>query len=304
MLRLVGALCMAIALGVTNGTIGGGQQSSPSRLRDSIRARVRAVATDSIPADITSYFVGDSREHARKLASMLQESRDFYRDSLHVDVALNLAVLDSARWVQVSPQPYGLLNVDAAMVFMPATPHGVVAEAYRRLEPRLPRAVLDSLAKLHLSWENAINEMVDLVAYHEIGHSFIAQFGIRAPNLWLNEMLATYLAYAFMRARHPELASLWDVMCDADLAAYTPVHRTLEDLETLYSRVGADNYVWYQSQLQPRIRAIYSTQGFDFLRRVKEVFPIGTATLPPSEVLQRLERVAPGFTEWAKVFAQ
>lgn len=292
MLRLVGALCMAIALSLMNGTIGGGQQSSPSRLRDSIRARVRAVATDSIPADITSYFVGDSREHARKLASMLQESRDFYRDSLHVDVALNLAVLDSARWVQVSPQPYGLLNVYAAMVFMPATPHGVVAEAYRRLEPRLPRAVLDSLARLHLSWENAINEMVDLVAYHEIGHSFIAQFGIRAPNLWLNEMLATYLAYTFMRARHPELARLWDVMCDADLA------------ETLYSRVGADNYVWYQSQLQPRIRAIYSAQGFDFLRRVKEVFPIGTATLPPSEVLHRLERVAPEFTEWAKVFAK
>lgn len=98
---------MAIALSVMNGTIGGGQQSSPSRLRDSIRARVRVVATDSIPTDITSYFVGDSREHARILASMLQESRDFYRDSLHVDIALNLAVLDSARCFPLRVHPDG-----------------------------------------------------------------------------------------------------------------------------------------------------------------------------------------------------
>jgi hypothetical protein len=146
--------------------------------------------------------------------------------------------------------------------------------------------------------------MVDLVAYHEAGHSFVSAFGIRSPNLWLNEMLATYLAYAFMRARHPELAALWDVMCDADVVSFKPPHRTLDEFESLYSSMDADNYVWYQSALQPRIREIYSTQGLAFLRRVKELFPVGTTKLPPSEVLLRLEGIAPGFGAWASVFAK
>jgi hypothetical protein len=118
------------------------------------------------------------------------------------------------------------------------------------------------------------------------------------------EFLASYFAYAFMDARRPELARLWDLMGKAKVEGYTPRHRTLDDFERLYADVGPADYGWYQSVFEARANPLGEKQGLSFIRKVKEVFPAGAERLPAAEVLRRLEAVAPGFGRWAKAFDQ
>ena len=57
--------------------------------------------------------------------------------------------------------------------------------------------------------------------------------GIRPSHLWLNELLATYVAHAFLERRHPELATLWrgilrgyvDAVTPEQIAEYRAMHR-------------------------------------------------------------------------------
>jgi hypothetical protein len=86
-----------------------------------------------------------------------------------------------------------------------------------------------------------------------------------------------------------------------------PEHPTLEH----YARVGAgpsgmpeDDYSWYQAQVELRAKAVYEAIGWAFLDRVKAEFPEGALDLPLVEVLERLEKIAPGFKQWATAFEQ
>ena len=65
-----------------------------------------------------------------------------------------------------------------------------------------------------------------------------------------------------------------------------------------------NNYGWYQGQLIERVRKIYPTRGFDFLKEIRAAFPPGEAPrLGSDEALRRVERIDPSFGEWAKELA-
>jgi hypothetical protein len=54
------------------------------------------------------------------------------------------------------------------------------------------------------------------------------------------------------------------------------------------------------------IREMYPQDGVKFLRAVREVLPQSpdSASLSPREVLERVEKIAPGFSQWAEASVQ
>ena len=78
----------------------------------------------------------------------------------------------------------------------------------------------------------------------------------------------------------------------------------MEDFEKYYSGVGPDNYGWYQANFESKANDLFEERGFSFIRDLKENFPAGEGKLPNEVIINRLEKIAPGFKEWAKVFKE
>ena len=67
--------------------------------------------------------------------------------------------------------------------------------------------------------------------------------------------------------------------------------------------MGLQNYAWYQTQFLRRAAQVYPTKKLSFLDEVRTAFPRDEKRPVPVDVsLERLEKVSPGFLDWAKEF--
>jgi len=228
----------------------------------------------------------------------------FYERRLQIKEEVTLAVLTPEQWRQVGLQvPYGVPNVSSPprVIFLPATTNNATTEATLGLKNKASRATLKMIEASGFTYEEGASKSVDLIGLHELGHVYANAYGINPANRWLDEFLATYFAYAYLRQRQPKLARLWEAISNAYVDAVEPKYTALEDFERLYFGVGLDNYGWYQAKFLLKGAQIHKAKKLGFLEEVRNVFP-------PSErgpvslgvVMGRLETIRPGFVEWSK----
>jgi hypothetical protein len=245
-------------------------------------------------------------KRALELCELLDEATAFYHEKLGINADFSLAVLTRRDWERIEPRaPYGLPSVSPApcVVLLPATGDGVVVQDVLALRDRASEATLRKVHGSGFSFEQGAARLVDLIGLHEVGHVLTLAHGIHPPSRWANEFLATYFAYTFLHAAHPDWAALFIAMTH-DLQcrdAPRPRHTSLEAFDLLYSGVGPTNYGWYQSAFAGRAREVHAVMGIAFLERVRSTFPPGSpADQPPRVVLERLEKIHRGFVAWGE----
>jgi hypothetical protein len=268
--------------------------------------KVQLLQDPSITNKITVYYSPGYKKRANELRSMIEEAMGFYDRKLKLKVELSLAVLTQDQWKQVRPQPYGLPNVSSFphVAFLPATADGVVTVDALTFKSKVTPATLKRLKSSGYTFDQAAVKFVDLIGLHELGHTYAVSLGLvpPRPNKWFSEFLASYFAYAFLREKHAKLATLFYVMAaDLALEGPRPKYTSLADFERLYSGVGPKNYGWYQGKFFQRVAQVYDAKGLSFIAEVLKAFPASEGdSLPVEVVLQRLEKISPGFIEWAK----
>lgn len=276
--------------------------------KPSMLERVRALDLDSLHCGMTVYYSPSFKKRAQELGLILNEAIQFFDDSLEVKIDVRLALLDRSEWMQLRPIPYGLPYVkgmggrNPPVAVLPADGGGAVYEFVVALKDDLSDETRQRLEARHYTWEHAARRMVDLIGFHEIGHAYADAYGIGRPALWFNEFIASYFAYAFMHSRRPDMAEIWNLVGHAIIEDYSPRHRTLDEFEQLYFRVGIPDYAWFQSAFEAQANPLVEKHGLTFLRQMKSSFPRGTETLSPEEILATLEDAAPGFKRWATAF--
>lgn len=285
-----------------------GAQAPPAPLGDQVRdllERVQAAGLESSRSRITVYYPAGHEPKALRLRALVEQAMDFYDRSLGVREELHLAVLLPDAWATLVPwQPYGIPGVagEPPVAFLPATDDNLAANDAISIRAGVSPETVRLIEAASGSYDDASRRYVDLVGLHELGHTYTRGFGIRVPSRWAGEMLATYFAYAHLRAHDPKQAEVWDGILRAYRDAVRPKYTTLADFDRLYFGVGAQNYIWYQGQFQQMVRRVYEAQGLDFLRAVREAFPAGeTGTLTPEETLRRFEKIFPGFEAWSRL---
>jgi hypothetical protein len=276
---------------------------APGQPPASLLEAVRTAAPERVEGPIPAHFSPGADQRARALQNVLLDASAFYRDRLGVAPAFTLALLDPAAWKRVAGDgpPYGLPFVTGRppVMVLPFRQEGAVVTGYMANASRLPGDVVKLIEASGRPFAAHVTDMVDLVGYHELGHLYVVELGINPHTRWFSEMLATYFGYAFMAERLPDLARTWEIVSRSD-GGTRPQHRSLADFERLYAGVGADNYIWYQGRFSERVFAIFATEGLDFVRKVKDAFPSEAKdTLAPDQMLERLEKIRPGFNAWA-----
>jgi hypothetical protein len=264
-------------------------------------ATLEALGLEARPGDVPTYYSPGFDERARTLQRLVEEGQRFFADSLGLRAPVHLAVLSEADWSRITPTPYTVpfYSPGAKVIVLPATTAGIIVDDYLAARPRLPADRLRRIEAAGFSYEAGAHAMVDLIGYHELGHLYTPAYGIRTPGHWLNEFVATYFAYSFLRRARPDLAELWDGIVQPAPDA-RPAHTSLADFDRLYFGVGPENYFWYQGIFAAKVSEVFDHHGLGFLPALRDAFPADQpGRLTDDEVLGRLDRLHPGFGDWA-----
>jgi hypothetical protein len=277
-----------------------------------VGAALETLRLPSLSGKVPVYYSPAYASRATGLRDRLVRAVDFFEQQLRVTPKIYLAVLDREHWwdVAFSGTPYGMPNSamsrsGGGLVCLPAT-HDAFDALGRNIKANLPTPALKAIESTGLSFEEGMREFGDSIMYHELGHIYAAAYGIAMPNRWVNELLANYLAiaYASEHPAEPKLENFRRMASGGFGRGSRPKHTTLEDFESLYMGVGFENYGWYQGQITRRAEDVYKMKKLDFLNEVKALFPSNEKRPIPVDVsLERLEKIAPGFLDWARELA-
>jgi len=273
-------------------------------------ARLNELGLPTLKGKIPAYYSTGHREHAQKLQAAIEDMNAFYQPRLGIQADVTLALLNAEDWKKVTGHSYSLPGItgDPPVILMPATSDNPVFGLMDARKADIPPQQLQVFLKdNHTTFDDVASEFVDLIGFHELGHNLNDRYGIDSQNRWFNELLATYWAYVYISERQPEWKSVFALL--GRPSSVRPKNTTLEDFERLYSHV--DDYGWYQGMFESRVQEM-GPLGIKFLRDLKNQFPRKSdaprfndppdSRMKPAELLEQLEKIAPGFQKWAEGF--
>ena len=240
---------------------------------------------------VDAYTSPGGEERARQLQELTDGAIEYWSAPLGGGVHIVLAVLDEHDWKASTDDPYGF-------------PHGNRGDPWIIYMPSVPMrsVVVDAMAPI--AGNTRAVTMLDNIAVHEIGHA-IAVERMYGPDpqpsvRWFDELIATYLAYAYLRTRAPERAIAWDEVTELVLAGTRPEHTSLGDFE--HGRfAGPADYTWYELAFSRRVQTLYDRQGDAAITALKARLPWSRQNHWSSiELLGLLEPITPGFQAWAQ----
>ncbi|MDX1673942.1 MAG: hypothetical protein R3314_03975 [Longimicrobiales bacterium] len=158
--------------------------------------------------------------------------------------------------------------------------------------------------------------VLEVVGLHQLGHvvaaAYYHPYDYRAPHppvRWFDELLASYLSHAYMRARRPGLAEFVEELALDVVMTAEPRFSSLSQYDRYYdgylsSPSGATNLGWYQNAFNLQAVRLYDRYGPELMHRLRDELPWdrieGWTT---DELLDALQEIAPGFASWAEEMA-
>jgi hypothetical protein len=253
-----------------------------------------------------AYYSPHAKPRAQYLQGLLGGEVKYYEDLFQITFGpIDLAVLDVHQWQKIAgDEPYGMPSVDGsspAVFVMPASWDGVkwmVVPTREKVPPSMLRKALANGA----SWDEVKFQGCDGIGTHEIGHFIARELAIDPQTKWFNEFLASYIGYAYLKAKAPAQALSNDIFWTVGLGNSPHSFTKLDDFESKYDEIQQEhpgNYGWYQLALDQRVIEIYNQRGVDYLREIKKAFPVAAPALQSTQVLDKLEGISPGWKTWA-----
>lgn len=159
-------------------------------------ARIKALSLPSLSGNVAVYYSSGHRQHAEKLQAAIEDMNVFFQKRLGVQANVTLATLDSKDWTSVTGDPYGLPHAAGTplVIFMPATSGSAAFGLMMARKEAIPPETLQAfLRNNHTTFEAVADQFVDLIVFHELGHTLTWNFGIDPNNKWLGEFLVELL---------------------------------------------------------------------------------------------------------------
>jgi hypothetical protein len=260
--------------------------------------------------EVPLYFSPCCEKRASEHRAMVEDSLRFHREAIGGDLQLTMAVVNQTDWESVMLQAglkngYGepFVTPPPHITFIPADDGGTTTRVALAKRPLMTPAMLRQLGNFGLSFEDAAKKVVTFVGLHELGHTQAQRAGVPFHNVrrWFSEFLATYFAYSYLKKQQPAVAVVVETVASLP-PVEKPVYTTLEEFHRFYGqKMGPVNYRWYMSQLNRRAIEVYAQEGVEFLRKVKAEFGDRlNEPLTDEQLIERLERISPGFRSWAR----
>ena len=211
---------------------------------------------DSVGGFPKTFYSKGYKVRAAALQKLIRECIYFYEHDFPAKkFDVPLYILDSGAW---SPDlfgaPYAMPN------YLPSN-NIIIIGAEKNALARLSGQPLTEDSDSTVSG-------YDYVALHELGHYFFIMLNhTRTKQKWFDEFLANYFLINFLEERKKTVVGKWIAEIHRN-DLYRPIHRSINDFEERYDKVGPANYDWYQKKFMKLGFQLYPSYKLQIIKKV------------------------------------
>src|ERR1039457_75570 len=240
--------------------------------KQAIESLLASKHLDSLPGDPKTFYSRGHAVRAAALQKLIANCEKFYETQFPKRAfSVPLYVLDKNDWNErLFGAPYALPN------YLP-TNNLIVIGAEKNALARLSGQPDDPVTS------DTIISGYDYVAVHELGHYFFITLNhVRTRKHWVDEFLANYFLICYAKGNGLDLPF-------SELPR-NPPHKTLEDFERLYDKVGPSNYDWYQKEFIRYGLKLYPQFKVELIRKVIDNYSTIGKRVDAAALLKSLSR--------------
>ena len=226
----------------------------------------------------TYYYSPGHEERAKSIAVFMEKAGKYFQKELKFTPKATLYILAPQHWKDVAAKPlqdvYGFPhNIDTSRLAIAAEDN----DFWRSFLPevaKLSPPMAAQVAKAYRKPDGFYSMMpfFDLLALHEMGHSYTSQAGLKMQRHWMGELFVNIMLHTYVAEKQHELLPALETFPDMVVSAGTAEYKftSLEDFEKLYETLGMGpkNYGWYQSKLHSAAKDIYKAGGKTVLNKL------------------------------------
>ncbi len=253
---------------------------------------------------VTVYYPSAVEKQAKSIQELIEKAVNYYNEHLGINFPISVALLGPEEYSRYGKEKYGTADpYNGFLPFVRTGPPKIMCL------PAVNGSALDSLTQLAISQSSSIKKLklsipeisqrfTALVGLHELGHQYIGELEITQAVHWFQEMMANFVADAFLTDISPDDALLWQTVAEAYQTYLKPMNRTFSGIH----KGNAENYVWWQGNITLIAHEVYKKYGFGFIQKLQRLSNIKTYQEDDISFIIALDQIAPGFEQWAEKF--
>jgi len=253
---------------------------------------------------VTAYYPASIERQAKSIQDLLGKAVDYYNKKLGIDFPISVVLFGPEEYARYTKEKFG--KADQYNEFLPFVASGppmvmcLPAMGGSALDSLTQMALRNSpsLKKLNLSIPEISQRFTALVGLHELGHQYIGELEICQAVHWFQEMMANFIADAFLTDVSPSDALLWQVVMEAYETNLKPSNRTFSGIHN----GNQENYVWWQGNITLIAHEMYKKYGLDFLEELRKLSNVKIFHEDDLSFIIALDQIAPGFEQWAEKY--
>jgi len=237
------------------------------------------VGLDKLRGFSQTYFYSPGYEdRAKAIAAFMENAGNYFQKEIGFTPKTTLYILGPQQWKLVAAKPlldvYGFPhNIDSFRLAIAAEDN----DFWRSFLPpvdQLPAPMAVQIAKAYRKPDGSYSMMpfFDLLALHEMGHSYTSQAGLKMQRNWMGELFVNIMLHTYIAEKQPELLPALEAFPNLVVGGGTAEYKftSLEDFEKLYATLGMGpkNYGWYQCKLHSGAKDIYNAGGKNVLTKL------------------------------------
>lgn len=226
----------------------------------------------------TFYYSPDRLERAKNIAGFMENAGKYFQKEIEFTPKTVFFILAPQDWKSIAAKPlqdvYGFPhNIDNVRLAMAADDNEFWSGFLPPVE-NLPSAMAAQVKKAYGKVDGSYSMMpfFDLLALHEMGHSYTSQAGLKMQRHWMSELFVNIMLHTYVAEKQPQLLPALETFPNMVVGAGTAEYRftSLEDFEKLYPTLGMGpkNYGWYQSKLHLAARDLYNAGGSELMKKL------------------------------------
>ncbi|WP_157809518.1 hypothetical protein [Ulvibacter sp. MAR_2010_11] len=226
----------------------------------------------------TYLFSDGFQARAKSIAEFMEDAGNYFQEEVHFTPEITLYILAPQHWRAIAAKPlhdtYGFPhNIDMQRLAMAAEDNPFWQSFLPPLD-KLPEPLVAQIDQAYGKPDGGHSMMpfFDLLALHEMGHSYHGQAGLKMHRNWMGELFVNIMLHTYIAENRPDLLPALEtfpnMVVGAGAAEYQ--YTSLEDFERLYASLGMGpkNYGWYQSKLHSAAKDIYNAGGKEVLKKL------------------------------------
>lgn len=247
----------------------------------------------------TIYYSPGHASRAKDIALFMEGATHFFQEQLHFTPQTKMYILAPQHWKEFASKTlhdvYGFPhNIDHERLVVASEDN----DFWRSFLPpadQLPQPLAAQITKAYRKPDGSYSMMpfFDLLALHELGHSYTAQAGLKMHRHWMSELFVNIMLHTYIAEKKSELLPALEAFPNMVVSGGTAAYKftSLEDFEKLYATMGMGprNYGWYQCKLHSAAKNIYNAGGRSVLIKLWAALKKYQQEMTDSELVDMLK---------------